>query len=570
MKSRHGLVIALLLTVLFPIVPTPRSAIAEPRHGAARATPVNQNLVQNPGAELDTADPSGNVVKPRRWTTTGGFSVVAYGTPGYPGPAESRRIGGGDNIFAGGVARSSSAAQVIRLRGLDRSIDGGAVRVQFAASMAGASGQPDSARVVLQFLGGSGNVLGRAELPKVTGIDRFARKERTAAIPPRTRSLRLTLTATGSGPHTDAYFDNASVVLLPAPPNPGDYRLEHIIPGASFNSMLDFAPIPGSNFAVVVTKEGPIYRVPITGTGASLFANLAPLLADSMGNEEGVLGLAFSPTYETDHLVYVDYTADRSGGHKSVLSRFKVKGNSIDLSSEQVLLQIDQPYENHNGGRLAFGPDGYLYYSLGDGGSGGDPHRYGQNLNTLLGKILRLDVSGSGGYSIPGDNPFIDTAGARDEIWAYGLRNTWRFSFDRATGELWAGDVGQNRWEEVDRIVRGGNYGWNVLEGFECYNASSCNRSGKIPPRTAYGHDEGCSITGGYVYRGSASPELDGYFIYGDFCTGRVWGVKTIGTADPVLLVDSPYMITSFGELPSGEVIAVTFNGALYRLGRKP
>ncbi len=173
------------------------------------------------------------------------------------------------------------------------------------------------------------------------------------------------------------------------------------------------------------------------------------------------------------------------------------------------------------------------------------------------------------GYAVPPDNPFVGTPGARPEIYAYGLRNPWRFSFDRATGDLWAGDVGQNRWEEVDRIVAGANYGWNVIEGFECFDSSTCDTSGLEPPRAAYGRDDGCSVTGGYVYRGPSMPELNGWYVYGDFCSGRIWAVNTADDSPPVLLTDTGLPIASFGELPDGQLLVLTFENVIYRLQRK-
>jgi glucose/arabinose dehydrogenase len=288
------------------------------------------------------------------------------------------------------------------------------------------------------------------------------------------------------------------------------------------------------------------------------------LIADP-GLEEGLLGFAFSPRYQSDGRVYVYYSA--GDPRRSVISRFDVSGGVMDLASERVVMEVTQPYENHNGGQLAFGPDGMLYVALGDGGWGGDPHGNGQNLGELLGSILRIDVSGDT-YTVPDDNPFVGQAGARGEIWAYGFRNPWRFSFDRDTGDLWAGDVGQNQWEEVDLVVGGGNYGWNIMEAFECYGAAQCDQGGLRAPRAAYGHGDGCSVTGGYVYRGSALPELVGWYIYGDYCSGNIWAVNTADDSDPVLLARSELPIAAFGELPDGEIVAVTFANGIFRLTR--
>ena len=334
--------------------------------------------------------------------------------------------------------------------------------------------------------------------------------------------------------------------------------------------MLGFHMLPGSaTEAVVVTQGGQMWRVQIEGEATpELFGDVSDRLIRRPGSEEGLLGLAFSPEFERDGSVYLYYTA--GDPRRSVLSRFKVAGGTLDPASEEVILEVEQPFAKHNGGQIAFGPDGYLYAALGDGGSGGDPLGNGQNLETLLGSIIRIDVSGESGYTIPPDNPFAGRPGARPEIYAYGLRNPWRFSFDRATGELWAGDVGQARWEEVERIIPGGNYGWKIMEGLECFRAPDCERSGLELPRAVYGHSEGCSVTGGYVYRGPSMPELNGWYVYGDFCGGRVWAVDTADDSPPVLLADTALRISSFGELADGELLAVTFNESLFRLERRP
>jgi glucose/arabinose dehydrogenase len=247
----------------------------------------------------------------------------------------------------------------------------------------------------------------------------------------------------------------------------------------------------------------------------------------------------------------------------------------MDTLNETVILQIPQPYSNHNGGRLLFGPDGYLYLSTGDGGGAGDPQNNGQNVNSLLGKLLRLKVTGENNppyYSIPTDNPFFGPPGNdREEIWAYGLRNPWRYSFDRATNQLWLGDVGQNAWEEVDQIVKGGNYGWNCFEGFAVFPTGSTCASGCCQsPHAVYDHSGGsCAITGGYVYRGAAMPELSGRYIYGDYCSGKIWAIDSSKQAPtPVLLLDSDIQIASFAELPNGELLLLSFQNAIYRLTR--
>jgi glucose/arabinose dehydrogenase len=331
--------------------------------------------------------------------------------------------------------------------------------------------------------------------------------------------------------------------------------------------MLGFFMFPdSSDEAVVVQQTGEIWRVSVTDAFVpALIADLSSRLIANPGMEEGLLGFAFSPRFQSDGRVYAYYSA--GDPRRSVISRFAMRDGVMDMASERIILEVAQPYPNHNGGQLAFGPDGMLYVALGDGGAGGDPHGNGQNLGALLGSILRIDVSGDG-YAVPPDNPFVAQADASGEIWAYGLRNPWRFSFDSATGDLWAGDVGQNEWEEVDLIERGGNYGWTIMEGFECYGAAQCNQSGLRQPRAAYGHGDGCSVTGGFVYRGEALPELVGWYVYGDFCSGNIWAVNTADSSDPVLLASSGQPIAAFGELPDGEIVAVTFANAIFRLAR--
>jgi len=333
--------------------------------------------------------------------------------------------------------------------------------------------------------------------------------------------------------------------------------------------MLAFALIPGaSSQAVIVTQGGKVYRLSLSGGAPDLYGDLSARVIDfNTENEGGLLGLAFSPNFQSDHRVYLYFTSNGcpvSGSARcDVLARYTVVNNDINEASEVVLLEIADPYPNHNGGQVLFGPDGYLYVALGDGGSGGDPNETGQNPNDLLGSILRINVSGSG-YTVPSDNPFPG-----NPVFAFGFRNPWRFSFDRETGAMWVGDVGQNQWEEVERVVKGGNYGWDCYEGFASYEPDGCPSSGFVAPRAVYSHDDGsCSVTGGYVYRGPSMPELDGWYVYGDFCSGNIWAVNTVGSAAPVLLADTGLPIASFAELPDGELLVLTFANAVYRLAR--
>ncbi|MDR7129720.1 glucose/arabinose dehydrogenase [Algoriphagus sp. 4150] len=294
---------------------------------------------------------------------------------------------------------------------------------------------------------------------------------------------------------------------------------------------------------------------------------------DDSGNEEGLLGLAFHPNYESNGYFYVNYTA--ANPDRTVISRFSVSPsnpNQADPASELVLMEFGQPYSNHNGGQISFGPDGYLYIAVGDGGSGGDPQGNSQNRSTLLGSILRIDVdrqNGAVNYSIPEDNPFAgNTEGFREEIYAYGLRNPWRFSFDSANGQLWTGDVGQNRYEEIDIIVKGGNYGWNTMEGFHCYNSTDCNQEGLELPIWEYDRSRGdVSITGGFVYHGPSIAELEGLYIYADFASGRIWSLDGSDQENPVNteLVNAPFPISSFGVDQDQELYICGFDDKIYK-----
>ena len=347
-----------------------------------------------------------------------------------------------------------------------------------------------------------------------------------------------------------------TISLRPAFPNLRFRRLTNLL-----------QPDDGADRIFVTEQSGRILVFPNDPEveSAGEFLDIRDIVRDE-ANEEGLLGLAFPPDFPaTDHF-FVHYSA--SSPRRSVISRFSVSGSDPDMadaSSEVVVLEVEQPYGNHNGGQIEFGPDGFLYVALGDGGSSGDPMGSGQDTGTLLGAILRLDVSGASadaGYAIPPDNPFLGIPGARGEIWAYGLRNPWRFSFDQATGRLWAADVGQNAYEEINVVKRGGNYGWKIMEGLHCFSPrQGCDTSGLELPVAEYGRSEGCSVTGGHVYDGGDIPGLQGAYVYGDFCTGRIWGIRFDGVAssEPQLLVDSDLSITSFGR---------GVDGSMYVLGR--
>jgi glucose/arabinose dehydrogenase len=345
-------------------------------------------------------------------------------------------------------------------------------------------------------------------------------------------------------------------------PNAADYEWQTIASG--LNRPVDIQPAnDGSGRLFIIEKTG---YISVYENGQLLdtpFLDITDRVNDS-GNEMGLLGLAFHPDYEQNGFFYVNYTGD---GRATRISRFQASGNISDSNSENVLLIVEQPYQNHKGGTLAFGPDGYLYAGLGDGGSAGDPHKNGQNIDTLLGKILRLDVDNGDPYSIPSDNPF------GNEVWAYGLRNPWRISFDRLTGDLWIGDVGQNTWEEIDYLPAGSeggaNFGWSVMEGNHAYDGEP--QSGIYTPVVEYSHAEGgCSVTGGYVYRGAAMPEWNGIYLYGDYCSGKVWAlISSNGQWQSQVMFETGVTITSFGQDESGEIYLASDNGSVYHLTKK-
>jgi len=342
-------------------------------------------------------------------------------------------------------------------------------------------------------------------------------------------------------------------------PNTADYEWQPII-SSGISRPVDIQPAnDGSDRLFIVEKMGDIRIYENGQLLAAPFLDITDRV-NMNGNEMGLLGLAFHPDYESNGYFYVNYTGE--GGHTRI-SRFQASGNSADKNSETVLLIIEQPYENHNGGALAFGSDGYLYAALGDGGAGGDPHKNGQNTASLLGKILRLDVNNGDPYSIPADNPF------GSEVWAYGLRNPWRISFDRMTGDLWIGDVGQNEWEEIDYLPvswgSGANFGWSVMEGNHAYDSEP--QSGMLLPAMEYSHAEGgCSVTGGYVYRGTI-PEWNGVYLYGDYCSGKVWALTLVnGQWQSQVMFETGVTITSFGLDEAGEIYLASDSGSIYRL----
>ena len=366
-------------------------------------------------------------------------------------------------------------------------------------------------------------------------------------------------------------------VAVPPPLSVVSISLSTVASG--FASAIGVSSAPGDARLFVIEQTGQVVIVS-GGKRGGTFLDISARL--SCCGERGLLGLAFHPQYATNGRFFVRYTTPAGDVR---VSEFHVStdSNKADATSEKVILTIPHPtFGNHNGGRIEFGPDGYLYIGTGDGGSGGDPNNHGQDLNTLLGKMLRLDVDHFAAglpYAIPGGNPFVGQTGKRGEIWSYGLRNPYTFSFDRETHDLWIADVGQDAYEEVDRATaasgggKGVDYGWSVMEGNHCYRPSTgCSAAGMAPPLAEYAHGSGdsigCAIIGGYVYRGSAQPQLYGRYFFGDYCSGRIWDAAAAGPAQqtPQELLESGFQITGWGQDTNGELYLTATNGILYRL----
>jgi glucose/arabinose dehydrogenase len=340
-----------------------------------------------------------------------------------------------------------------------------------------------------------------------------------------------------------------------------------------------FVADPGddSGRLFVVEQSGTIRIMHEGEVDPEPFLDISGLIATG-NSEQGLLGLAFDPSYEENGEFYVAYTANQGeGSGDNTLARYRVAADDPDRAdpdSAEVLLAIPDPFPNHNGGMLAFGPDGHLYVATGDGGAGGDPLGNGQNPDALLGKILRLEVSNRAEgdpYAIPEDNPFVDGGGA-PEVWAWGLRNPWRFSFDRETGDLWIADVGQNWIEEVSMLPAGepggANLGWNVLEGTACFADDECDPSPFVAPVAEYTHEQGCSVTGGYVYRGEAFPTLRGTYLFADYCTGLLWGLGLDANGEWALSepIETGRNISSFSEDAAGGLYLIDLNGTVFRV----
>ena len=362
---------------------------------------------------------------------------------------------------------------------------------------------------------------------------------------------------------------------------PAAYSAGHLtlglaaVAGAYSNPLFVTNAGDGSNRLFVVEQAG---RIRIIRKGVALATPFLDIHARvSCCGERGLLGLAFHPSYKTNGKFYVDYT-DVNGN--TVIAEFRRSSTNANRASTtgRILLRITQPFANHNGGMIAFGPDGMLYIGMGDGGSGGDPGNRAQNKTKLLGKILRINVNARTGklaYGIPSSNPYVGSTGD-DRVWAYGLRNPWRFSFDRSTGDLWIGDVGQNKYEEIDRATaasgggRGVNFGWRVMEGRACYTPSSgCSTAGKQLPIAVYSHSFGCAVVGGYVYRGTLYPAMVGAYLFSDNCSGRIWALTANGAAKqtPRVLLNTGKAISSFGEGENGSLYVTDLTGGrVYRV----
>ncbi len=358
------------------------------------------------------------------------------------------------------------------------------------------------------------------------------------------------------------------------PPAGSGMGLQEVVSGLSFPLYLTTPPGDMARLFVVektggirIVKDGTLLQDPFLDLSAQV----------SSGSEQGLLGLAFDPDYTTSGRFLVHYT-DLDGN--TALARFQVSTDPdrADPASGRVLLSAGQPYPNHNGGQVTFGPDGFLYLGLGDGGSSGDPQNRGQDLSDLLGSILRIDVRSGDPYTVPPDNPFTAQPDARPEVWSYGLRNPWRFSFDRATGDLYIADVGQNRFEEIDVSPAAGgggkgvNYGWSIMEGAHCFHQEGCDQTGLTMPDLEYNRNHGCSITGGYVYRGSAIPAIQGHYFYADLCQGWVRSFRYVGgvVTEETTWPSPGGSIVSFGEDAAGELYILEAGGRVSRIVPEP
>ncbi|MXX79940.1 MAG: glucose dehydrogenase [Chloroflexi bacterium] len=356
------------------------------------------------------------------------------------------------------------------------------------------------------------------------------------------------------------------------PSAPLEPTLQPILGGYQFEQPTELLALADGSF-LIAEQRGSITRFVEDGDEVKQFGVLDLTESVVFAGERGLLSMALNPAFPEAPFLYVYYSP--RGTNVSRLSRFELRDGAAQIDSELIVIEVDQPFPNHNGGAVRFGPDGMLYLGLGDGGAANDPQGHGQNRQTLLGTIIRIDVNdidATTPYRIPTDNPFLGIAGVRPEIWAYGLRNPWRMAFDPETDMLWVGDVGQNRVEEIAIVRAGENHGWNVFEGDECFGSEDAcaTLSAAVAPVATYGHDEGCSVTGGMVYGGEALPHLQGVYIFGDYCSGTIWGLRpndsteTGWTRDVILESDS--RIASFATDDDGEIYVLVFSGPILKL----
>lgn len=371
--------------------------------------------------------------------------------------------------------------------------------------------------------------------------------------------------------------DSSAILDTPSPPVPPleqiNLALELVTGGFEKPLYLTHAG-DQTNRLFVVEQAGRIWIVENGTRLAEPFMDIVNIVGSS-ANEQGLLSVAFHPSYVNNGQFFVNYT-NRDGD--TVIARYQRSSdnpNRADGASQAVLLTIAQPYGNHNGGHILFGPDGYLYIGMGDGGAANDPHNYGQDVSHLLGKILRIDVDNGSPYGVPADNPFVSVDDARPEIWSYGWRNPWRIAFDASTQDMYVADVGQNQFEEVHvefaHNPGGDNYGWRLMEGNHCFNPTDCTPAtlNVVLPIAEYDHAQGCSVTGGYVYRGAAFPALGGTYLYGDYCTGLIWGIRSAGDGswEHQLLLQSDLIISSFGQDEAGELYLIEHrSGDIFRI----
>jgi glucose/arabinose dehydrogenase len=375
----------------------------------------------------------------------------------------------------------------------------------------------------------------------------------------------------------------------PPPPAAITVALSQVFDQVTLQAPVAFLQAPGDSSRWFVVEQQGIVRVfpnnaNVMDADVSVFVDISSRVQS--GGERGLLGMAFHPDFGANNNfeVFLSYTRNNGGQLESAVSRFRSidNGLTLDDTMEDIILTISQDDRNHNGGHIAFGPDGYLYAGWGDGGGGGDPLERAQDTRYLLGSMTRIDVDGAVPYAIPAGNPFAANSGNLclqgfvgvdcPEIYAWGLRNPWRWSFDRQTGEIWAGDVGQGAWEEVDKIQAGENYGWDEREGAHCFEpATGCSTS-SVDPITEYSRSSGQSITGGYVYRGATIPELQGSYVYGDFSSGRIWAIPATSQQGAVgeEILNTTLSIASFAEDNDGEIYVINYAGEVYQVVDAP